>query len=185
MGSPSAVSRTAFRRSKVGASRDLGAAAAISAARWIISARPAEVDVGHDPARGPGDHRPDAEAGGLQCAEAGLDDPHARVAERAVGGGERVVAGGQDALAVELFGPADLGAIDVGPALVVEREIGAEARGRDLPAGGLGVIAGEAVELPSKRLQDLLAVAPLPLGFFGNWISITIRFWLAPAAWLS
>ncbi len=36
-----------------------------------------QLDVGHDPARGPVEHRADAEPGGLQLAEAGLDDPHA------------------------------------------------------------------------------------------------------------
>ena len=73
-----------------------------------------------------GEHRPDAEPGGLQLAEAGLDDPHALVAERDVGGRERVVVGGQHELAVEALRRLDLGRVDPGPALVIEREIGAE-----------------------------------------------------------
>jgi hypothetical protein len=64
--------------------------------------------------------------------------------------------------ALRTFGP-----IDEGPALVVEREIGAEALGGDQAAGGLGVIAAEAVELELQEVEDLLAMTLFPRGFLG------------------
>ena len=79
----------------------------------------------------------------------------------------RVVVGGQHELAVELLGAADLGAVDEGPALGVERQVRAEALGGDQAARGLGMIAGETVELELQEVQDLVAMALLPLGLLG------------------
>jgi hypothetical protein len=110
------------------------------------------------------EHRPDPEPGGLHLAKAGLDDPHAFVAESDVGGGERIVVGGEDELAIELLGPMDFVTIDERPTLVIEREIRAEALGGDQPASRLGMIAGKTVDLELQDGEDLVAVALLPFG---------------------
>src|SRR4051794_13763981 len=73
----------------------------------------AQPHVRGDPVRHPVEHRPHREPGRLHLPKAALDDPHALVAERDVGDRERVVVGGQDELAVQLLGSADLGLIQV------------------------------------------------------------------------
>src|SRR3954451_9363653 len=93
-----------------------------------------------------------------------LYDPHALVAERDVGDRERVVVGGQDELAVQLPGPADLGLIQVGPAVVILAQVGAEAPGGERPAGGLGVVRLQARQLGLEDLEDLGPVPALLVG---------------------
>src|SRR3954452_1540618 len=90
-----------------------------------------------------------------------LDDPHALVAERDVGDRERVVVGGQDELAVQLLGPADLGLIQVRPAVVILAQVGAEPLGGEQPTGGLGMIRMQARQLGPEELEDLRPVPPL------------------------
>ena len=81
-----------------------------------------------DAARRPVKDRPQFEAGLLQPAEAGFDDPGALVAECDVLGRERVVIGDDDELAVELCGRLDLGRIEAGAAEVIGGKIAAVAR---------------------------------------------------------
>jgi site-specific DNA recombinase len=92
-----------------------------------------------------------------------FDDPHALVAERDVGHRERVVVGGQHELAVQLLGPADLVPAEIGTAVVVLAEIGAEALGGREPAGGLGVVPVQARQLGLEDLEDLGSVPALPV----------------------
>src|SRR5690349_509555 len=93
-----------------------------------------------------------------------FDDPHALVAERDVGDRERVVVGGQDELAVQLLGSADLGLIQVGPAVVILAQVGAEALGGEQPAGGLGVVRLQARQLGLEDLEDFGPVPALLVG---------------------
>ena len=130
----------------------------------------AELHVRDDAAWRPVVDRADREAGPLQLAKAGLDDPGAFVAERRVLGREAVVVGGDHELAVEPLRGLYLGRIEPGPATGVGGEVASEAsRGEEVTGGSgmIGITFGQQPELGRERLEDQGPVPALALGLRG------------------
>src|SRR5208337_3149106 len=130
----------------------------------------AQPDMRLDPPRRPMEHRADLEPGLLHSPEARFDDPGAFVSKRHVLGGERVVIGDDDELAVEFLRRLDLLGIESRAAQIVGVEIAAVAARDQQRAGRLRMIRlalAQEAEFGSELDEHLLAMETLAFGLFG------------------